>query len=105
MADYLPAIYQRFRSDYPDVATALDGLGAAVSGAGPLDDKTQRLIKLGVAIGAGAEGAVRSNTRRALAAGATADDVRHAGLLAMTTAGFPAAIAGLGWVDEVLDAE
>jgi hypothetical protein len=44
---------------------------------------------LGVAIGAQAEGAVRSHARRALAENMTPDEVRHVGLLALTTIGFP----------------
>ncbi len=102
--DYLPSIYLRFRSDYPAVVTALDGLGEAVDAAGPLDERVQRLVKLGLAIGGAAEGAVRSNARKALAAGATPEEVRHVALLAVTTCGFPTAIAGIGWIDEVLTA-
>lgn len=101
---YLPEIYQRFREDFPDVAGALDGLGAATEDAGPLDPRTQRLVTLGIAIGAGAEGAVRSNVRRGLGVGLSGDELRHVAMLAVSTAGFPAAIAGLRWIDEVLEA-
>jgi alkylhydroperoxidase/carboxymuconolactone decarboxylase family protein YurZ len=100
---YLPEVYTRYRERFPEVAAALDGLGAACDGAGPLDERTRRLVKLGIAIGAEAEGAVRSNARRALAAGATPEEVRHVALLAIATRGFPATIAGLGWIDEVLN--
>lgn len=103
--EYLPGVYKRFRNDYADVSAALDALGEAVDVAGPLDERTQRLIKLGLAIGAVADGAVRSNARKALAAGATAEEIRHVALMAITTCGFPTAIAGIGWVDEVLAAE
>jgi 4-carboxymuconolactone decarboxylase len=48
---------------------------------------------------------VRSNVRKALAAGDTAAEIRHVALLAITTCGFPTAIAGLGWIDEVLARE
>jgi len=103
MADeYLPDVYLGFREHYPAVAAALDGLGEAVDGAGPLDERGVRLVKLGLAVGALAEGAVKSNARKALAAGASADEVRQVGILAITTCGFPTAIAGLGWIDEVL---
>lgn len=102
--EYLPGVYRRFRSDYPEVAAAVDALGEAVDHAGPLDERTERLVKLGMAIGAVAEGAVRSNTRKALAAGATPEEVRHVALMAITTCGFPTAIAGMGWVEEVLTA-
>jgi alkylhydroperoxidase/carboxymuconolactone decarboxylase family protein YurZ len=76
------------------------GLGAATENAGPLDRRTQRLVKLAIAIGGLAEGAVLSNVRRAIAAGATPDEVRHVALLAITTTGFPTAVASLGWIEE-----
>lgn len=105
MAGYLPEVYTRFRDDHPNVAKALDGLAAAADGAGPLDQRSQRLVKLGIAAGALAEGAVRSNARKALEEGASTDEVRQVALLAITTRGFPAAIAALGWIDEVLPPE
>ena len=102
MTEHLPEVYSRFRRDYPSLAAAQDSLAETVSKAGGLDDRTLRLVKLGIAVGALAEGSVRSNARRALAAGASADDVRQVALCAITTRGFPAAIAALGWVDEVI---
>ena len=105
MADrHLPDVYLKFRDSYPAVAGALDGLGEAVDKAGPLDERTARLVKLGLAVGAVAEGSVRSNARKALAAGASAEEVRHVAMLAITTCGFPTAIAGASWIDEVLAA-
>lgn len=100
--DHLPDVYLGFREDYPEVAEALDALGEVVDGAGPLDERDVRLVKLGLAVGALAEGAVKSNARKALAAGATPAEVRQVGILGITTCGFPTAIAGLGWIDEVL---
>lgn len=105
MSDYLPDVYVSFRDRFPQVAAAQDGLGAALDGAGPLDARTVRLVKLGIAVGAVADGAVRSNVRKALAQGATPEEVRQVAVLALTTAGFPTTIAALAWVDEVLDAE
>ena len=104
MSDYLPVAYRDFRASYPGVADTLDQLGEATAGAGPLDERTRRLVHLGIAIGALAEGAVRSNVRRALDAGATVDEIRHVSLLAITTSGFPTAIAGITWIEEVLAA-
>jgi 4-carboxymuconolactone decarboxylase len=103
--EYLPDVYIGFRKDYAQVAAALDRLGEVTDAAGPLDERTARLVKLGLAVGAASQGAVRSNVRKALAAGASEAEVRHVGLLAITTCGFPAAIAGIGWIDEVLRAE
>ena len=89
MNDYLPVAYRDFRATYPEVANALDHLGQAADGAGPLDERTRRLLHLGIAIGALAEGAVRSNVRKALDAGASVDEIRQVSLLAITTSGFP----------------
>lgn len=98
----LPKRYTEFLNNYPDVGAAYTALGEAVSNAGPLDAKTRELVKIGVSVGARMESAVRSHTRRALEAGATPEEVRHAALQATTTVGFPNMMAGLSWVDEVL---
>jgi 4-carboxymuconolactone decarboxylase len=105
LPEYLPDVYTDFRRAYPNVVQALDALGAATGAAGPLEERAQRLVKLGIAIGGLAEGAVRSNTRRALELGISADELRHVALLAITTASFPTAIAGLSWIEEVLETE
>ena len=62
-------------------------------------------MTLGVAVGAVAKGAVRSNVRKGLGAGATPDEIRHVALLAITTRGFPSAVAGFQWIQDVLDEE
>jgi alkylhydroperoxidase/carboxymuconolactone decarboxylase family protein YurZ len=105
MSDYLPDVYVRFRERYPGVAQSLDVLGEATQDAGGLDARSQRLVKLGIAIGALAEGAVRSNVRKARAVGMSGEDIRQTALLAISTAGFPTAIAAMAWIEEVLAAE
>ena len=93
---YLPDIYQHFERAFPNVHAAHQELARSCYEAGPLDERSARLVKLGVAIGAQAEGAVRSHARRALAENVTPDEVRRVGLLALTTIGFPHAVVGLG---------
>jgi alkylhydroperoxidase/carboxymuconolactone decarboxylase family protein YurZ len=102
MTEHLPDIYLDFRRQFPDIAAAQDHLAAAVDQAGPLDERTTRLIKLGIAAGSLAEGAVRSNVRKALAAGASTAEIEHVILLALTTRGFPAVVAAWQWAKEVL---
>jgi alkylhydroperoxidase/carboxymuconolactone decarboxylase family protein YurZ len=70
-----------------------------------LDARTQRLVKLGIAVGAVSKGAVRSNARKALTEGATPEEIRQVAVLAVTTAGFPTAVASYAWIDEVLEAD
>ncbi len=100
---YLPKVYEKFIQQYPDVFQAYKDLGVAARQAGPLDEKSQDLIKLGIALGANSRGAVMSHTRKALAAGATREEIVHAILLGLTTTGFPNMIAALSWVEEVLN--
>jgi alkylhydroperoxidase/carboxymuconolactone decarboxylase family protein YurZ len=64
--DYLPAVYVQFRERFPGITDKVDALGTVADDAGPLDERTRRLVKLGIAVGAMAEGAVRSNVRKAL---------------------------------------
>lgn len=99
---YLPDVYRRFEHSFPEAHAAQQALAQACYESGPLDGRSARLVKLGIAIGAQAEGAVRSHARRALAEGVPADEVRHVGLLALTTIGFPHTVAGLGWIEEVI---
>ena len=99
----LPHHYQSIRQRYPDIGDALEGLGAAVREAGPLDIKTGHLIQLAAAAGIRAEGAVHSHTRRAVESGATPEEIRHAVLLLTSTIGFPTVAAALSWVDEELE--
>jgi alkylhydroperoxidase/carboxymuconolactone decarboxylase family protein YurZ len=100
---YLPGLYRSFRERYGAVATDLDRLAATIDQTGGLDERSRRLVKLGIAIGSRSEGAVRSNARKALVLGLEPDQVRQAALLAVTTVGFPSAMAALQWVEEVLD--
>ena len=99
---YLPKVYEKFMQNYPEVFEGYKQLGITTRQAGPLDEKTQDLIKLGISVGANSRGAVMSHTRKALAAGATPEEITHAVLLALTTTGFPNMIAALNWVEEVL---
>lgn len=99
----LPAAAGEIKEKHPDLWAAYAGLGAAAATAGPLDKKAQRLVKLGLAIGARSEGAVHSHTRRALSEGVSADEIKHVALLAVTTLGFPQAVAALSWIEDVTD--
>lgn len=99
---YLPKVYENFSERYPKVFKNYKQLGIVCRDAGPLDEKCQDLIKLGIAVGANSRGAVMSHTRKALSAGAAPEEITHVVLLGLTTTGFPNMMAAMGWVDEVL---
>ena len=100
----VPPDYWQLRKRYPAYFDAVEALGAAARQAGPLDEKTTQLVQLGAAAAIRSEGAVHSHVRRALKAGATADEIRHAVLCMTSTVGFPNARAALSWADDVLGA-
>ena len=102
MSEYLPRIYVDFTEHFPDVAEAQGALARTIRDRCPFDHKTDRLITLALAVGAHADGAVRSNVRKALEHGATVDELQAVALAAITTCGFPTAIAALRWIDEVI---
>lgn len=99
----IPKRYMKFKEDYSDVATAYETMNEAVHNAGPLDAKTRSLIKLSISTGARMEGAVHSHTRKALKAGCTAEEIRHAVMMSLPTIGLPSMMAALSWVDDILD--
>jgi alkylhydroperoxidase/carboxymuconolactone decarboxylase family protein YurZ len=100
---YLPEIYQDFRKRFPSLAREYDALAKSCHEWGPLDVKTRRLIKLGIAIGRSSNGAVRSHARRALEEGVSPDELRHTVLMSLTTAGYPEMIAAMKWVEEIIE--
>jgi len=104
MTAKLPEAAQRTADEFPDIWTAYQALGKATEAAGPLDAKTIRLIKFGIAIGASFDSAARSHIRRGLREdGVSADALRHAALLAITTVGWSRGVAALDWIKTVED--
>ncbi len=99
----LPKGYRNFRQKHPEVYAAYEALGKTAAESGPLDEKTREFIKLGMAAARGSESAVQSHVHRALAAGATAEEVEHAITLGINTLGFPAMMAALSWAWEALE--
>jgi len=98
----LPKRFLQFTESYPALALAYEELGVQCHGAGPLDDRARALVKLALAIGARQEGGVHAQVRKALSAGLTPDELRHAAILAIPTVGFPSAMAALSWVEDLL---
>ena len=92
-----PRTYEEFSETFPALRRAWDLLGDAAK-EGPLDDKTARLIKLGIAIGAMREGAVHSSARKALALGATREELNQVVALAASILGLPSTVAVWTWL-------
>lgn len=103
MQDKLPKPLQEFIEKYPEIWQAYEKLGHECHEVGPLDEKTRRLVKLGISIGARMEGAVRSHTKRAKEGGISDNEIFHVAVLAITTIGFPPSIAATTWIKGILE--
>jgi 4-carboxymuconolactone decarboxylase len=100
MSDKLPKpprVYDQFSETFPELRQGWDLLGEAAK-KGPLDDRTARLVKLGVAIGAMREGAVHSSARKARALGAGNEELNQVVALAASIIGMPSAVAVWTWL-------
>ena len=98
----LPEFLQRVVERYPQVWDDYGQLSRTVGEVEGLDFRSQRLVKLGIAIGAGRRGAVHSHVRKCRKAGLANSEIYHAALLAITTVGWSGAIAALSWIDDEL---
>jgi alkylhydroperoxidase/carboxymuconolactone decarboxylase family protein YurZ len=96
-----PKTFDLFSRRFPRLAEAWELLGKAGTD-GPLGEKTARLVKLAVSIGARSEGATHSAVRKALGAGAAPEEIYQVVALAASTIGLPGAVAAFTWVEDEL---
>lgn len=99
-ASAVPQTFKDFITKYPALGEAHERIARAVEKAGPLDEKTCALVKIGICIGAGLDSALRSHVRRAMQAGASETEIEQAILLAMNTCGLPRTVAAWSWAHE-----
>lgn len=99
-----PKTYREFIGRYPKLGKAWDLIGEAGQ-EGPLDARTRRLVKLGVAMGAMRTGAVHSGVRKAVDMGISREEVEQVVALAAGTIGMPSAVACFTWIEESLPSE
>jgi alkylhydroperoxidase/carboxymuconolactone decarboxylase family protein YurZ len=97
-----PRRYDEVKRRHPAVVRTYESFGNALRKAGPLTDREAALVRLGVAMGAGYDSAVKAHVRRGGDAGLSGEDLRHAALLGGTTIGFPSMMKNLSLVDEAL---
>jgi alkylhydroperoxidase/carboxymuconolactone decarboxylase family protein YurZ len=99
----LPRFLQKVIQRYPEVWQSYENLGKEITSIGALDSKTQHLVKLSIAIGAGREGAVHSHTKRCVKAGIPNEQMFQTAMLAVTTIGWSGAMAALSWINDIVD--
>jgi len=101
----LPEPFQKLRQDHPKVHQAYEALAKAAHESGPLDERTRRLVKLAISVGARLEGAVRSHAWQARDVGVSDAEMNHVVLLSLTTIGLPSMVAARTWVASALAKE
>lgn len=97
-----PATYERFSERFPKLREAWDLLGEAGK-EGPLDDRTARLVKIGIAVGAMREGAVHASIRKAKAMGISRQEIEQVIALSAGTIGMPSTVAVYSWITDLLE--
>ena len=98
----LPEFLREVIKKYPRLWESYENLGKEIGSVKGLDERGQRLVKLGIAIGAKMEGAVHSHVRKCKKAGISDDEIYHCALLGITTIGWPSAMAALSWINDFL---
>lgn len=98
----LPRNFQEYQKMFPKLFDTCAKCGELARSSGPLDEKTTHLIQMAAAIGVHSEGATHSHARRALAAGASTQELFQVINLMVSTVGFPAAAAGFAWISDIL---
>ena len=97
-----PKKYRDFIERFPELGQAWERIHEA-GRTGPLDERTIRLIKLGIAIGAQLEGPVHSSVRKGLAQGLSWEEMEQVVALSAGTVGLPSAVAAFTWIHDVLE--
>ena len=98
----IPEWYRVLKKRHPKFILAVEELGKIIRQEGPLDEKTTHLIQLGAAAAMRSEGAVHSHVRRAIEAGGTPEEIRHAIILLTNTIGYPNVAAALRWAEDII---
>jgi len=97
-----PKQFEHIMGKFKELHNAVEGVGKAARESGPLDSKTAHLIQMAAAAAIRSEGSVHSHARRAMEAGASADELYHAIILLTSTIGFPTVSAAICWVEDVI---
>ena len=87
----LHEIFSQFKEEFPEIHEKHEALGKAVhEKGGPLTEKSRWLIKIAISGACNHMRALETHIHKAIAAGVDEDEIKHALLLLIPTAGFPA---------------
>jgi AhpD family alkylhydroperoxidase len=84
-------IYSEFKKEFPEIHQHHETLGKEVhEKGGPLSERSRWLIKIAISASCNHKRALETHVQKARAAGVNEDEIKHALLLLIPTAGFPA---------------
>ena len=82
--------FTRFREEFPEVYARHEALGKEVhEKVGPLGENSRWLIKISISAACNHKRALATHIKKAKAAGVADEEIKHALLLLIPTAGFP----------------
>lgn len=85
------SIFTEFKKEFPEIYSRHEALGKEIhEKAGPLSEKTRWLIKTAVSAACNHKRALETHIRKGKAAGISDEELKHALLLLIPSAGFPA---------------
>ena len=83
-------IFTQFKTEFPEIYARHEALGKEIhKNSGPLEEKSRWLIKIAVSAACNHMRALETHLQKAKAAGVSDEEVAHALLLLIQTAGFP----------------
>ena len=84
-------IFSQFKEEFPEIHEKHEALGKEVhEKGGPLEEKSRWLIKVAISGACNHKRALETHIRKAKTAGVGEAEIKHALLLLIPTAGFPA---------------
>jgi alkylhydroperoxidase/carboxymuconolactone decarboxylase family protein YurZ len=90
MMEDIHKIFTQFKEEFPEIHAKHEALGKEVhEKGGPLAEKSRWLIKIAISGACSHKRALETHIRKAKAAGVDEDEIKHALLLLIPTAGFP----------------
>ena len=97
-------LFTRFKEEFPEVYARHEALGMEIhEKTGPLPENSRWLIKIAISAACSHKRALTTHIKKAQAAGVTDDEIKHALLLLIPTAGFPVFMKAYSVVANTVD--
>jgi len=102
--DNIHEIFTQFKDEFPEVYARHEALGKEIhENTGPLTENSRWLIKIAISAASNHKRALATHINKARAAGVSAEEIKHALLLLIPTAGFPVFMKAYSVLKNVVD--